>query len=434
MKAIAQFQRCVQFVLVRSGDSLEDLLEGNFREMLRTVLREDLRKEYEAAEVSRGTYLDDLRNSLLKPLTARVAQELGEMFPEISEVKLDPDIRTLDEALALMRVDVKDLVSTDLANKGTGVRGGLIVAMLRHLAETGKRSIIFAVEEPESFLHPAAQECMRQDLEELVMPARVSLLVTTHSPHIVSRRPEGRVFAVTKDGKGQTVLRGEASGDEPHADLLAGLYSTRAVVDLLDRAEHVPDDVDAVLVVEGWTDAQYIELALERGGRQDLLERVAIVPAGSGNGDVGGAALAVMQAIVTRAMSAAPVVAVFDNDSDGANAENMLRQIGTKTGYWNERKRVFSYRHAIPQGEKAFPYEAEDLWPNDLLSTFVAIDEDNRLTGKRKRPAPFGGFSYDIKATAKPDLVVHLRNHVRKDDCGTWISFVESILDACQPD
>src|SRR5690606_17327769 len=140
---------------------------------------------------------------------------------------------------------VTDAAATDLADKGTGVRGGLIVSMLQHLADTSRRAIVFAVEEPEAFLHPAAQEQLRDDLENLAVRSDVTLLVTTHSPYIVSRRPGAKAFSIRKEPEGRTVVDAETTGDGPLASSLGGLFRSSIVVGFLDRVARAPDDVKA---------------------------------------------------------------------------------------------------------------------------------------------------------------------------------------------
>lgn len=432
LKAIAQFHKCFHFVLIPSGQSLEGLMEGKFRDILRNVLREDLKAAYDAAEVSRTKYEADLQKGLLKPLTTRIHDELRELFPEIAEVTLRPDVRDLDETLTRMRVEVCDVARTDLSEKGTGVRGGFIVAMLRHFADVGKRSLLFAIEEPESFLHPSAQEMLREDLEALAIRPDVSLLVTTHSPYIPSRQPEAKVFAIEKDSEGRTVLLAEARGDEPQASVLGGLFRDRLVVELLDRANQLPVDTRIVVVVEGWTDRRYAEIALQRAGRLDLLDGLAFVEAGFGQTSqgAGGASLAVMQALVTRAMTAIPVVALFDNDAEGASAEHTLREIGNKTKDWKVDQTLFNYRGSFNGSNKSFPYEAEDLWPGRLLKEFVATDEEGRLGGKVKRPNPEGGWQFNLTAQAKGAFVEHLDAKASAADCEMWVQLYERMRSA----
>ncbi|MGH9277887.1 MAG: ATP-dependent nuclease [Acidimicrobiales bacterium] len=178
---------------------------------------------------------------------------------------------SIDDTLSNVAVNVTDAVETGLAAKGTGVRGAAMVAMLRYLADHRKRSMVFAVEEPEAFLHPAAQEDLRDDLEGLGERPDVTLLVTTHSPFVVSRDAKARVTALAKDPEGRTLVTGVAQGDEPHASLLGGLFRDAILADVLERAR-VPGDAKGVVVVEGRTDAEYLRIAARVSGPPDLLD------------------------------------------------------------------------------------------------------------------------------------------------------------------
>ena len=431
-KAMDQFHKCFHFVMIRSGESLSTLLEGKFRDILQNVLRDELREAYAGAGQSRAKYEDDLREGLLEPLRARICEELKDLFPEIENVVLQPDVRGLEETLTQLSIDVKDVALTDLADKGTGVRGGLIIAMLRHLAHVGRRSLLFAVEEPESFLHPAAQERLREDLEALAERSDVSLLVTTHSPYIVSRRPEARVFAVDKDDKGRTIMVDTAAGDAPQAGVLGGLFRDRLIVEVLDRSSRLPETTRMIVVVEGSTDRLYAEMALAAGGRRDLLSDVAFIEAGFGqtSDHAGGASLAVMQSLVSRAMTSVPVVVLLDNDDDGIKAEAMLLHIGSKTGEWKINKTVFNYRCMFNGSNKTFPYEAEDLWPDHLFESFVAVDEGERLKTKTQRPKPESGWHFDLIPKAKGAFVEHLDRRVVASDCERWVSLYERMRTA----
>ena len=429
-KVVAQLKRCFHFVYIQSGQSLASLLEGKFRDILRSVLKEQLSAEYNDAEKSRSAYVEGIQTGLLKPLTDRIGMELKDLFPEVTSVQLRPEVGQLEQTLTRMGVTITDSVSTDLADKGTGVRGGVVVAMLRHLADEGRRSLLFAVEEPETFLHPAAQESLREDLEALAKRAHVSLLVTTHSPFVVSRSETARVFSLAKDATGRTFLAQSAAGNEAHAGALGALFRSRLVVDVLDRAAQIPQGTAAIVVVEGYTDEQYLRIVDGLLPGPSRLRDVAIVQAGIGVGDgqQGGAALAVMQALVARATSGLPVVALFDNDSEGNAAAEALRKIRPKTGDWQERKTLLQYSVAIPNASSQFAYEAEDLWPDKLVKAFVdQAGEDSVLTGKQKRPNPFGGWQYSLTAAAKGQFVDYLRTHATAADGQLWAELFKFI-------
>ena len=128
--AIEELRSAVRFVLISSGESIESVLEGNFREILHSVVRERLRSEFEGAERSRREYVDGLQESLLRPLRDRLAEDVHGLFPEIDAIGLWPEVSSIEQTLSNVGVMLDDIVSTPLSGKGTGVRGGVLVAML----------------------------------------------------------------------------------------------------------------------------------------------------------------------------------------------------------------------------------------------------------------------------------------------------------------
>ena len=117
-----------------------------------------------------------------------------------------------------------------------GVRGSLLLAMLRYIAEHSRRSVIFAVEEPEAFLHPSAQEEVRDDLERLAERADVTLLTTTHSPFVVSRSPAAQIIGVEKATQGQTRIVECCAGDRDASKANGTLFRDAALPNYLERA------------------------------------------------------------------------------------------------------------------------------------------------------------------------------------------------------
>ena len=433
VKTLKQFKRCVHFVYIESGQSLTSLLEGKFRDILQSVIKEQLATEYAAAEQDRQTYVSGIRTKLLDPLTNRIGLELKDLIPEISEVQLEPYVSGLEETLTKMGVSVNDAALTDLAEKGTGVRGGVLIAMLRHLADEGRRSMIFVVEEPEAFLHPAAQESMREDLEAIAEKPNVSLLVSTHSPFIVSRQPSSRIFSVAKESNGRTFLSARAEGDAPHASMLGSLFRGRLVMEVLDRAQLIPEKAKAILVVEGYTDYRYIQTAARLLGLGNLSDDLAIIQAGAGVSErSGGASLSVMQAIVARATSDLPVIVILDSDKDGREAFHHLEKISSKTGHWKKGVNLFQYADCIKDGlGDGFPWEAEDLWSQHILSAFVAAnDESATLSEKVALPRHRGGWHYGLKLNAKVPFADFLDETATQSDALGWTRFFDLLHSA----
>jgi putative ATP-dependent endonuclease of the OLD family len=125
-----QFRSALRFAVIHSGEDLDSLLRGKFREILQLVIADHLSNEMAKAEAARADYLAALQAELLEPLRSRVLERVAGMFPEITVANLVPDVPAVAETLSSVDVQLGDLVTTELKDKGTGVRGAVLVSML----------------------------------------------------------------------------------------------------------------------------------------------------------------------------------------------------------------------------------------------------------------------------------------------------------------
>jgi hypothetical protein len=357
-RALEQFRSVVRFISVRSGESVEEFLAGRFNDLLRTVIEENLWEEVRRAESRRDRYRDDVARDVFGPVSTLVAREISQLVPEIQEVQIEPRVLGIVESLASAGITLQDAARTGLADKGTGVRGTLLLAMLRYIAEHSRRSVIFAIEEPEAFLHPAAQAEVRDDLESLAERDDVTLLMTTHSPFVVSRAPDAVLIGVNKDENGRTYVSDICAGDGDSRGVLGALFSDAAVPDYLQRAAELPAGTRAVVVVEGYTDARYLELAHERLSRNGR-GGIVVLPST-------GAKSAAVQAILLKVAHAIPVIVLLDYERETKSKVDMLRDT---FGFPGEA--VFTYREWGPAPKSDEPVEAEGLFPQKFLERFL---------------------------------------------------------------
>lgn len=368
----AQFRSVVRFGVVHSGEDLESLLKGKFREILQLVISDHLSDELGRAELAREEYLAALQAQLLEPLRTRILDRVSWMFPEIAVAELIPALPTVDETLSSVDVRLGDVLTTELADKGTGVRGAVLISMLQYLAEQSRRSLVLAVEEPEAFLHPAGQESIRTQLEDLATRPDVSLLVTTHSPYVISRTAEASVTELRKDAHGITAKAAAVRGDQKRADLLGSLYRDSGLAHVLERSFEVPAGTQLVVVTEGFTDGLFLRLCCVAAGRAELLEGIHIIPAGK-------ASRVVPQSILADAATDMPVIALLDHDPNGRAAVEKLKSFN-----WEPSKRILSLS-AWPRACGPHDVEIEDLLPGPAVAKLVKLlGEDDALDGKVK--------------------------------------------------
>jgi putative ATP-dependent endonuclease of the OLD family len=415
-KVVEQLHRCVRFVLIRSGEALDDFLRGRFSDVLGNVLAETQGKILDEARVQRATYVDALRHTLLAPVSQRVLEELCELVPEIGSVELVPSVPEIEETIRSAAIRLSDAAPTDLAAKGTGVRGGLLVAMLRYLAEASKRSLVFAVEEPESFLHPKAQEVIRDDLEQLAERSDVTLLVSTHSPLILSRAAAAKHFALQKDESGSTSVGMSVAGDGTHTDVIAGLYSSMLLPQVLEEvaSAELPNPCVAIVVVEGVTDVTYLRAAALRAGRSDLLDGFHVIAGG-------GAKQAAVQAVLWKSRGVSPVLALLDGDEHGKGAKRLLVD-----DFKFQGPQVLTYE----RWAKGKDVVAEHLLPEKLFERFFDVNGQEAMAGRYR--APNGQWRFEVRAEYKATFARYVEEEARVDDLTLFIEVLEDLRVAAE--
>lgn len=419
-----QFRNVVRFAVIHSGEDLTSLLKGKFRDILHLVITEHLREEVATAEASRLIYLTELQSNLLEPLRSEIEQRVSGIFEEISSVTLTPEVPTVQDTLASVDIQLADALSSALTEKGTGIRGAVLVSMLQYLAAQSKRSLVLAVEEPEAFLHPGAQESIRGELEALAQQSDVSLLVTTHSPYVIARSDDSAVVLVSKGPDGVTRLGAPVTASDPLGPTLGSLYRDAFMSDILERSLSVPATALAVLVTEGYTDWQFISMCCHAAGAEDLLEGIHVLVAGRAK-DV------VPQAIIAKAATKVPVIALLDYDENGKEAINKLQSFG-----WNQSKGILSLKKWPGACAPGHDVEIEDLLPPDAVASLVeelteavAIDAKSRcgsssewhlkLTTEWKEAAV--GDLRDAAAPRPARLPAHLRSAAEPAGGMTWL-------------
>ena len=110
------------------------------------------------------------------------------------DIELEFPFPEVDDMLQGARIYVDDGIRTSVEAKGHGMQRSVIFGILRAYAEliskgtaaTGdkKKSIVFAVEEPELYLHPQAQRTMMQALRDIAR-GEDQVVYTTHSSQFV---------------------------------------------------------------------------------------------------------------------------------------------------------------------------------------------------------------------------------------------------------
>ena len=138
-------------------------------------------------------------------------------------------------------------VRVPLSMRGQGVRRLLMVAFFKYLAETEvKGSRVYAIEEPETFLHPKAQRDLIEAFRRL-REAGFQVILTSHSPVFAAEAGPDDLVLVLRDAGSARVVQGDSL--EPEM--------------IVDELGILPRDMiagySACVFVEGAADKCYLE-------------------------------------------------------------------------------------------------------------------------------------------------------------------------------
>lgn len=176
-----------------------------------------------------------------------------------------------------INMDTDDGIS--LNKRGSGVRRMILVSFFkaeaeRRLKTSNKRSIIYALEEPETAQHPNNQKILIESFKSLANEDGCQVLLTTHSPGLAAELPASSIRFITRE-KDLLIV-------ESGVDVFAKVASTLGLT---------PDSRIKVLIcVEGPTDVVALKhlsraLHIDDSSRINLSSdpRIAFVLMGGGS-------------------------------------------------------------------------------------------------------------------------------------------------------
>jgi len=242
--------------------------------------------------------LEAAQEPVLKRISAELTKTISSFVPVVKEVSVENREGLLRAVRTSCRVLVNDGAMTDLELKGDGVKSLIAISLLRHTTQSslGSKSLILAIEEPESHLHPDAVHNLRGVLQDISQSHQV--ILATHSTALVERTRVERNILV-QGGKARSAKQlseVRASLGVTLADNLAGAYN--------------------VLLVEGEEDEQLLRAYLSRLSKK---LRAAIADGVLAFDNLGGASnLSYKASLYTTVLC--NVFAFMDNDQAGRQA------------------------------------------------------------------------------------------------------------------
>ncbi len=241
----------------------DNSIQKYFKEMAFKVIND---------QVDTDTLEDTVREQLQTVLTA-ITEKINSVVADDEQVRARVDF------------DWSKLISTSfesdgnqgavpLSARGDGFRRITMMSYFEYLAEErsdAHQNIIFAFEEPETFLHPSAQENLFEKLID-ISGAGYQVFLTTHSPVLVSQTRRTDLHHVFKND-GNYCYNSEVNNHEEIANDL-GVTVDNQFISMFDNAR-------CLLLLEGVDDCKAFEHLAStykaNGAIESTLEELGVV-------------------------------------------------------------------------------------------------------------------------------------------------------------
>lgn len=235
-------------------------------------------EEYFTREQARFEDFQNEINVEMKKEAAILKSYMQEYASNLQDIDITPNVVWKD---AIKSVDVSFQFNGDdkfipMTHKGTGYRRLFMVARFRYLAEKSKgNNIIYLIEEPETFLHPTAQQDLLTALKELSDDNQV--VTTTHSPVFAGATDVNGVVLCTKDG--QSNYENAIIGNEQ--EFLFKIIDELGVKPSFNLRDHHEN----ILFVESTNDMKFYDIICKKILDFDLIgnSKILVLPFGGGS-------------------------------------------------------------------------------------------------------------------------------------------------------
>lgn len=197
--------------------------------------------------------LDEIKEQIkikAEELGERTLEKLKEMNPEIARI-LKPEMshKAWD---SLFSFSFKCDDGIPINKRGSGVRRLILLNYFRAEAERKTidgKSLIYAIEEPETSQHPKWQVELFKALFELSENDNTQVLITTHSPSLAGLVPIDKIIFIDKVNEKPTVY----IGGESNLDLI--VKSLGVLPNITESLSNM--NVKVILCLEGPTDVEF---------------------------------------------------------------------------------------------------------------------------------------------------------------------------------
>lgn len=177
-------------------------------------------------------------HNALKTIDSSLANKLDPKFTPPTPAKWN--------GLFSIKMDTDDGIA--LNKRGSGIRRMILVSFFkaeaeRRLKTTQKRSVIYALEEPETAQHPNNQKILIDSFKSLSEESTCQVILTTHSPGLASELPANSIRYISKGENNSPIIESGINVFDKVAKALGVTPDSRVKVLVCVEG---PTDVDAL--------------------------------------------------------------------------------------------------------------------------------------------------------------------------------------------
>lgn len=129
--------------------------------------------------------------SVLKEMQYKIESVLEEQYGK-TKVEFDFGLPEIENFFKTGNILLEENgIKTSAADKGTGMQRALALSLIQVYSQINKdddeisKPILFFIDEPETFLHPQAQDKLLNSLEKISKSSQI--FITTHSPYLLKK-------------------------------------------------------------------------------------------------------------------------------------------------------------------------------------------------------------------------------------------------------
>lgn len=214
-EAIKNFFRS-QFVYSDlNNDEYQNFSEDGFIRELIKGYTNSIKRSKEWKDFERS-YKDFISNGIKKQLKCEEKEISSFLQAQYGYGNLKVDFKSLDMNF-LLEAGSLELeehgITTKVSDKGAGMQRALTLSLIRYISIVSnvyaKKQLFFFIDEPETFLHPMAQEKLLDTFEEIA--ERSQVFITTHSPYLLRnfKKDAHKLMIFEKDENGNNKLQND---------------------------------------------------------------------------------------------------------------------------------------------------------------------------------------------------------------------------------